>query len=172
MFLTYLRRELRRRMRQAIFVALGLAVGIGLVIIVTAVSSGVKNAKPRAAHAVRGGHRHHRHQVADRQFRHGAFGSATAPAPGRGGHHDRPPDTPRGPASAPCDSAVTTVAKLKGVAAAAGRPHADGEQRKITTFKIPAIKSGAGAGGLGGGGGTEGRRGFRVQGSFRAGNSV
>src|ERR1700749_4560792 len=47
MFLTYLRRELRRRMRQAIIVAVGLALGIGLVIVVTSVSSGVKNAQAR-----------------------------------------------------------------------------------------------------------------------------
>ena len=45
MFFTYLRRELRRRIRQAIFIALGLAVGIGLVITVTAASSGVKSAE-------------------------------------------------------------------------------------------------------------------------------
>lgn len=42
MFLTYIRRELCRRMRQAIIIAVGRALGIGLVIVVTAVSSGVK----------------------------------------------------------------------------------------------------------------------------------
>ena len=44
-FFTYLARELRRRLRQAIFIALGLAVGVGLVITVTAASAGVKNAQ-------------------------------------------------------------------------------------------------------------------------------
>jgi putative ABC transport system permease protein len=44
-FVTYLRRELRRRMRQAIFIALGLALGIGLVVTVTAASAGVKKAQ-------------------------------------------------------------------------------------------------------------------------------
>jgi putative ABC transport system permease protein len=45
MFITYLSRELRRRARQAVFVALGLAVGIGLVITVSSVSSGVRDAR-------------------------------------------------------------------------------------------------------------------------------
>jgi putative ABC transport system permease protein len=44
-FITYLRRELRRRIRQAILIALGLAVGIGLVLTVTAASAGVKKAQ-------------------------------------------------------------------------------------------------------------------------------
>jgi len=44
-FVTYLRRELRRRMRQAVFIALGLAVGVGLVVTVVAASSGVKKAQ-------------------------------------------------------------------------------------------------------------------------------
>ncbi len=47
MFFTYLRRELRRRARQASLIALGLALGIGLVITVTALSAGVKNAQGR-----------------------------------------------------------------------------------------------------------------------------
>jgi hypothetical protein len=45
-FFTYLRRELRRRTRQAVVTAAGLAVGIGLVITVTALSSGVRSARP------------------------------------------------------------------------------------------------------------------------------
>jgi putative ABC transport system permease protein len=44
-FVTYLRRELRRRMRQAVFIALGLAVGVGLVVTVIATSAGVKKAQ-------------------------------------------------------------------------------------------------------------------------------
>ncbi len=45
MFFTYLGRELRRRARQSTLIALGLALGIGLVITVTALSTGVKNAQ-------------------------------------------------------------------------------------------------------------------------------
>jgi putative ABC transport system permease protein len=49
MFLiTYLRRELRRRLRQTVFVSLGLGVGIGLVVTVTAVSKGVRDAQDTA----------------------------------------------------------------------------------------------------------------------------
>src|SRR5208282_4387398 len=44
-FVTYLRRELRRRMRQAAFIALGLALGVGLVVTVVAASAGVKKAQ-------------------------------------------------------------------------------------------------------------------------------
>jgi putative ABC transport system permease protein len=44
-FVTYLRRELSRRVRQAVFVALGLALGVGLVVTVSAASAGVKKAE-------------------------------------------------------------------------------------------------------------------------------
>src|SRR5215475_11814646 len=54
MFFTYLWRELRRRMRQAIFIAVGLALGIGLVITVTAASAGVKNAQASVLHSLYG----------------------------------------------------------------------------------------------------------------------
>ena len=54
MFFTYLRRELRRRMRQAILIAFGLAVGIGLVITVTALSAGVRNAQGTVLHSLYG----------------------------------------------------------------------------------------------------------------------
>src|SRR5215471_988595 len=54
MFLTYLGRELRRRARQATIIALGLALGIGLVITVTALSSGVKNAQAEVLHSLYG----------------------------------------------------------------------------------------------------------------------
>ena len=54
MFFTYLRRELRRRMRQAILIAFGLAVGIGLVITVTALSTGVRNAQSTVLHSLYG----------------------------------------------------------------------------------------------------------------------
>src|ERR1700722_18294315 len=54
MFLTYLRRELRRRIRQASLIAVGLALGIGLVITVTALSAGVKNAQGEVLHSLYG----------------------------------------------------------------------------------------------------------------------
>jgi ABC-type antimicrobial peptide transport system permease subunit len=54
MFFTYLRRELRRRSRQASLIALGLAVGVGLVITVTSLSTGVKNAQGQVLHSLYG----------------------------------------------------------------------------------------------------------------------
>ncbi len=54
MFFTYLGRELRRRARQASVIALGLALGIGLVITVTALSNGVKNAQGEVLHSLYG----------------------------------------------------------------------------------------------------------------------
>ena len=54
MFLTYLGRELRRRVRQASRIAIGLALGIGLVITVTALSAGVKNAQGQVLHSLYG----------------------------------------------------------------------------------------------------------------------
>lgn len=54
MFFTYTRRELRRRARQASIIALGLALGIGLVITVTALSSGVRNAQGEVLHSLYG----------------------------------------------------------------------------------------------------------------------
>src|SRR5262249_4474909 len=54
MFFTYLRRELRGRSRQSSIVVLGLAVGIGLVITVSALSVGVKNAQAGVLHSLYG----------------------------------------------------------------------------------------------------------------------
>jgi putative ABC transport system permease protein len=45
LFVTYLRRELHRRMRQTVAIALDLALGVGLVIIVSAVSVGLRDAQ-------------------------------------------------------------------------------------------------------------------------------
>ena len=53
-FMTYLRRELRRRIRQTMLIAAGLAVGIGLVITVTAASAGVRTAQASVLHALYG----------------------------------------------------------------------------------------------------------------------
>jgi putative ABC transport system permease protein len=166
MFLTYLRRELRRRMRQAIIVAVGLALGIGLVIVVTAVSSGVKNAQASVLHSLYG-------EGTDITVTKtptagsntpGAFGFA-----GRTGTRTRPAagttidvDTLRGTGlGSIASSSVTTVSKLNGVAAAAGGLTLT--DTKITG-KIPAINSsGSGSGGFGGNG-SGGGTGFR--GSF------
>ena len=54
MFFRYLSRELRRRSRQALVVSLGLAVGIGLVVAVTAMATGVKQAQGTVLHSLYG----------------------------------------------------------------------------------------------------------------------
>lgn len=53
-FVTYLRRELRRRMRQTMVIAAGLAVGVGLVVTVTAASAGVRAAQASVLHTLYG----------------------------------------------------------------------------------------------------------------------
>ena len=53
-FVTCLRRELQHRLRQAIVIALGLAVGIGLVVTVTAASAGVRQAQAAVLKALYG----------------------------------------------------------------------------------------------------------------------
>ncbi len=155
MFLTYLRRELRRRMRQAIIVAVGLALGIGLVIVVTAVSSGVKNAQASVLHALYGeGTDITVTKTPTAGTGGGAFGfrgqTGTRTRPAAGTTIDI--DTLRGGGLGTISSSsVTTVSKLNGVAAAAGGLTLT--DMKITG-KIPAINtSGGGTGGFGGGGG-------------------
>ncbi|MFD9393709.1 ABC transporter permease [Streptomyces sp. NPDC060000] len=54
MFFTYLRRELRRRRKAALVVASGLALGIALVIVVTAVSSGMGKAQDKVLQSLYG----------------------------------------------------------------------------------------------------------------------
>ncbi|GAA4686652.1 ABC-type transport system, involved in lipoprotein release, permease component [Promicromonospora umidemergens] len=54
MFFTYLRRELRNRRKQTIVVAIGLSVAIALVIVVSSVSTGVKNAQSEVLESVYG----------------------------------------------------------------------------------------------------------------------
>src|ERR1700759_1000280 len=169
MFLTYLRRELRRRMRQAIIVAVGLALGIGLVIVVPAVSSGVKNAQASVLHSLYG-------EGTDITVTKtptagsstpGAFGFAgrtrTRARPAAGTTIDV--DTLRGTGlGSITSSSVTTVSKLNGVAAAAGGLTLT--DTKITG-KIPAINSsGSGSGGFGGAGGGGGGGGTGFRGSF------
>jgi len=151
MFLTYLRRELRRRMRQAIIVAVGLAIGIGLVIVVTSVSSGVKNAQASVLHALYGeGTDITVTKTPTAGSGGGAFGfrgsTGTGTRPAAGTTIDI--DTLRGAGlGAISSSSVTTVSKLNGVAAAAGGLTLT--DTKITG-KIPAINtSGGSTGGFG-----------------------
>jgi len=154
MFLTYIRRELRRRIRQAIIIAVGLALGIGLVIIVTAVSSGVKNAQASVLHALYGQGTDITVTRAPAAVSPGSFGfggqtgTRTRPAPGTAIDIDTLRSGGLGTIGS---SSVTTVSRLKDVAAAAGG-------LTLTDTKItgtmPAINSTSG--GFGGGGGAGG----------------
>ena len=54
MFATYLRRELGNRTRQTVIVAIGMALAIGLVIVVSAISAGVKNAQAQVLDSIYG----------------------------------------------------------------------------------------------------------------------
>jgi putative ABC transport system permease protein len=156
MFLTYLGRELRRRARQASIIALGLALGIGLVITVTALSSGVKNAEAEVLHSLYG-------QDTDITvtktptagsggpgsfgFR-GQFGTQQRPAAGTTIDIDTLRSVGLGSITT---SSLSSVARLSNVAAAAGGLTLT--DTKITGT-IPAINnSGSGGGGFGGGGG-------------------
>jgi putative ABC transport system permease protein len=153
MFLTYLGRELRRRARQATIIALGLALGIGLVITVTALSSGVKNAEGEVLHSLYG-------QDTDITVtKTPTFGSGGAPSFGfRGntGTKQRPAagttidiDTLRSAGLGNLTATqLSSVSKLDNVAAAAGGLTLT--DTKITG-KIPAINSSGGGGGFGGG---------------------
>ena len=167
MFFTYLRRELRRRIRQATFIALGLAVGIGLVITVTAASSGVKSAEGSVLKNLYG-------VGTDATVtKNPTAGSFAAGRPSNfnlksGSTVKIDTLTATRSLGSLDDSAVTTISKLKGVAAASGALTADSVN---TTFKIPKFSGGSGAGGAGGApsGGTGG---FSGPGSFNSGNTV
>ena len=171
MFFTYLRRELRRRMRQASLIAVGLALGIGLVITVTALSAGVKNAQGEVLHSLYGvgtditvtkAPAANSGGPASFGFR-GQTGTRTRPAAGTTIDIDTLASRGTGTIAA---SSVTTVAHLRNVAAAAGDLVL--VDTKITG-KIPAINSGgggAGGGGGSGGGGGGGGGGDGFGGSF------
>ena len=168
MFLTYLRRELRRRMRQAIIIAVGLALGIGLVIVVTSVSSGVKNAQGSVLHALYGQGTDITVTKAPSASSGGSFGfrgaTGTRTRPAAGTTIDI--DTLRGGGLGTIgSSSVTTVSKLNGVAAAAGGLTLTDTK---VTGTIPAINSsgGTGTGGFGGAGGGAGGGGGGFSGSF------
>jgi ABC-type lipoprotein release transport system permease subunit len=167
MFFTYLRRELRRRIRQAIFIALGLAVGIGLVITVTAASSGVKSAEGSVLKNLYG-------VGTDATVtKNPTAGSFAAGRPSNfnlksGSTVKIDTLTATRSLGSLDDSAVTTISKLKGVAAASGALTADSVN---TTFKIPKFSSGSG-GSAAGGAPSGGTGGFSGPGSFNAGNTV
>jgi ABC-type lipoprotein release transport system permease subunit len=153
MFLTYLTRELRRRARQASIIALGLALGIGLVITVTALSSGVKNAQGEVLHSLYGQDTDITvtKQPTAGEFSPGSFGFGgafgTAKRPAAGTKIDV--DTLRGGGlGTMTDADLAKVAKLQHVAAAAGGLTLT--DTKITGT-IPAINFGSGSGSSAGG---------------------
>jgi ABC-type lipoprotein release transport system permease subunit len=164
-FLIYLWRELRRRMRQAVLIALGLAVGIGLVITVTALSAGVRDAQGTVLHALYGVGTDVTVTKAPAAqtggprpftFR-GAIGSRGRPAAGTKINVDTLQNFGLG---ALRSSSVTAISLLRDVAAAAGGLTLTDTK---VTGRIPAINAGGGAGGGGtsGGGGASGGGGFR-----------
>jgi ABC-type lipoprotein release transport system permease subunit len=167
-FFTYLRRELRRRMRQAILIASGLAVGIGLVITVTALSAGVRNAQGTVLHSLYGvgtdvtvTHAPAARAGGPRSFGFGgATGTRTRPAAGTKIDIDTLSNFGLGTLSS---SSVTAISRLHNVAGAAGGLTLTDTR---ITGKIPAINTGGGGGGFGGGGGTGGGGGGRFRGAF------
>jgi putative ABC transport system permease protein len=160
MFFTYLWRELRRRMRQAIFIAIGLALGIGLVITVTAASSGVKNAQASVLHSLYGvgtditvtkapaaGANGNGFGFGFRQ----SIGSTSRPK--AGSKIDNNTLSAGGTLASISSSAVTTVAKLDNVAAAAGGLTLTD---RTISGTVPAVNFNSGGGFRNGGGSTGG----------------
>src|SRR5215469_6840459 len=164
MFFTYLRRELRRRMRQAIFISLGLALGIGLVITVTAASAGVKDAQGTVLQNLYGVGTSATVTTAPTAGSFGLGGRNFTFKPGATIKVDQLTAT-RSLGSI-SDSAVTTISKLNGVAAAGGALTA---ANVGTTFTIPNFSAG---GGFPSGGTRSGDGQFRGPGSFNTGNQV
>jgi putative ABC transport system permease protein len=166
MFFTYLRRELRRRWRQATIIALGLALGIGLVVTVTALSAGVSQAQGEVLHSLYGQDTAITVTKAPSfgsggpgSFRFRAGSSGSRPAAGSKVSVDTLTSTALGTIPA---SDVASVARLNGVAAAAGGLTLNDTK---LTFTIPSQSSGGGFGGFGGGGG-----GGRPGGGFGSGH--
>jgi ABC-type antimicrobial peptide transport system permease subunit len=162
MFFTYLGRELRRRARQASMIAIGLALGIGLVITVTALSAGVKNAQGQVLHSLYGVGTDitvTKTPTASSRpafgFR-GAFGNR---ARGKGGTKidvDNLASVSLGKIST---TSVSTISRLHNVAAASGGLTLT--DTKISG-KIPSFNSSGGSGGgFPGGGGSGGGGTFR-----------
>jgi ABC-type antimicrobial peptide transport system permease subunit len=155
MFFTYLGRELRRRTRQASIIALGLALGIGLVITVTALSAGVKNAQGEVLHSLYGLDTDITVTQAPTftgapgavHFGLGGSGTGSRPKAGTTVSVDRLTSTAYGVLS---DDDVSTVAKMDNVAATAGGLVLNDVK---TSFTVPSSTGGGGGfGGSGGGG--------------------
>ncbi len=156
MFFTYLRRELRRRRRQAAIIALGLALGIGLVVTVSALSGGVSRAQGEVLRSLYG------QDTAITVTKEPKFGSGgpgggfrfpdggSQPSAGSTVKVDNLTSTGLGTIAA---SDVATVAKLNGVAAAAGGLTLNDTK---LSFTIPS-QGGSGGGGTPGGGFGSGR---------------
>ncbi len=173
MFFTYLWRELRRRMRQAIFIAVGLALGIGLVITVTAASAGVKNAQASVLHSLYGvGTDITVTKAPAAGSNSGGFGFGfrqnigTGTRPKAGSVINNNTLSAGGTLAAMNSSAVTEVAKVANVAAAAGGLTLTD---RTISGKVPALNFNNGGGGGGfGGGNAGGGGGGRNPGSFGA----
>ena len=160
MCFTYLWRELRRRMRQAIFIAVGLALGIGLVITVTAASAGVKNAQSSVLHSLYGvGTDITVTKAPTASSGGGGFGFGfrqrigSGNQPKAGSKINNNTLTSEGTLASLTSSAVTNVAKLQNVAAAAGGLTLTD---RTVTGTVPALNfnnGGGGGGGFPGGGG-------------------
>src|ERR1022692_677422 len=144
-------------MRQAILIAFGLAVGIGLVITVTALSAGVRNAQGSVLHSLYGvgtdvtvTRTPAARAGGPRAFGFGgATGTKTRHAAGPNIDIDTLSNFGLGTLSS---SSVTAISRLHNVAAAAGGLTLTDTR---ITGKIPAINTGGG-GGFGGGGGAGG----------------
>ncbi len=162
MFFTYLARELRRRARQASIIALGLALGIGLVLTVTALSSGVKNAQGEVLHSLYGLNTDISVTKAPAQgsfgggpgafFRIGS-GSGTQPKAGQKVTIDNLSSAGHGTLSA---ADVSSVSKVANVTAAAGGLTLTDVKDTITIPNFSGGGGGPGSGGAGGGGGARG----------------
>jgi ABC-type antimicrobial peptide transport system permease subunit len=167
MFFTYLGRELRRRARQASVIAVGLALGIGLVITVTALSSGVKNAQGEVLHSLYGQDTDITVTKAPAvgsffgggggvRFRFGGTSSGKRPKAGTKVSIDNLTSTGLGTLSS---ADVTSASRLQNVAAAAGGLTLTDTKDTIT---IPSQSSSSGGGFPGGGGGGGGFGNFKL----------
>jgi ABC-type antimicrobial peptide transport system permease subunit len=165
MFGVYLRRELRRRARQASIIAIGLALGIGLVITVTALSAGVKNAQGDVLHSLYG---LDTDITVTQTPAAGSFGSGARTFFGLGGSGGSRPkagttisiDSLTGAGYGPLpDSDVTSIAGMKNVSAAAGGLTLTDTK---SSFTVPNFNSGGSGFGNSGSGGS-GQRGSFVQ---------
>jgi putative ABC transport system permease protein len=153
-FVRYLRRELRSRMRQALVIALGLAVGVGLVVTVIAASAGVTKAQSGVLKGLYGVGTDVTVTAKPPPFNPNGPGSAKITIGPGGGQvcngskcstGGQSIDNLTSPAYGPIGySEVASVARLRGVAAAAG-----GLSLSDLQVTIPAsVLSGEGGGGL------------------------